>query len=107
MLIKKDRNETLNRKFINVKLNNKSIWMQLDTGSDISIILWLIKKTWKALGKPYLDLTRKVTCSVCDNKLIFSGQITVNGKLAKVKDYILKNDTLNLFGTNWIELLDL
>ena len=34
---KNDKNETLNRKFINVKLNNKIIWMLLDTGRDISI----------------------------------------------------------------------
>ena len=30
--------------------------MQLDTGSDISII---DEKTWKAIEKPYLDSTRK------------------------------------------------
>ena len=60
--------------------------MQLDTGSNISII---DKKTWKAIGKPYLDLTQKVAQSVCGNKLIFRGQIIVNvsvkGKLAKAK----------------------
>ena len=52
MLTKKDRNETLNRKFINIKLNDKSIRMQLNTGSDISII---DEKTWNAIEKPYLD----------------------------------------------------
>ena len=85
MLTKNDRNETLNRKFIDVKLNDKNIRMQLDTESDIPII---DKKTWKAIGKPFLDLTRKVAQSVCD-KLILRGQITlnvpVNGKLAKAK----------------------
>ena len=35
---KKDRNETLKRKSINIKLNNNSIRVQLDMGSDISII---------------------------------------------------------------------
>ena len=38
MLTKKDRNQTLNRKFVDAKLNNKSIRIQLDTGSNISII---------------------------------------------------------------------
>ena len=81
--------------------------MQIDKGSDIS---FNEEKPWKATGRPYLDLTRKVTRSVCGNKLIFRGQITVNvsvnGKMTKAKAYILKNDTLCLFGTNWIELFD-
>ena len=82
--------------------------MQLETGNNISII---DEKTWKAIRKPYLALSRKVACSVCGNKLIFRGQITVNvsvsGKLVKVKVYVWKNDTPNLFGTDWIELFDL
>ncbi len=64
--------------------------MQLDTRSDISII---DEKTWKPVGKPYLDLTRKVAWGVFCNKLIFRGHITVNvflnGKLNKVKAYAL------------------
>ena len=77
--------------------------MQFNTRSDISII---DEKTWKTIGKPYLDLTRKVARSVYGNKLILRGQITVNisvnSKLAKAKARLfLKNDTPNLFGTNW------
>ena len=45
--------------------------MQLDTGNNISII---DEKTWKSIGKLYLDLTRKVAWSVCANKLIFREQ---------------------------------
>ena len=67
-------------------MNSKSVRMQLDTGRDIAMI---DEKTWKAIGKHYLDLTWKVTQSVCGNKLIFRGQITVNvsvnGKLGKAK----------------------
>ena len=70
-----------------------------------------MKKIWKATGKAYLYLISKVAQSVCGNKLIFRGQITVNvsvnGKLVKVKAYVFKNDTPNLFGTDWIELFDL
>ena len=59
----------------------------------------------------YLDLTREGERSVCGNKLIFKGRITVNfslnSKLAKAKAYVLKNDTPNLFGTDWIELFSL
>ena len=59
----------------------------------------------------YLDLTRKVTRSICGNELIFRGQITVNvsviGKLAKAKAYILKNDTTDLIVIESIELFDL
>ena len=61
----KDRNETRNRKFINDELNNKSIRMQLNMGSDVSI---KDEKTWKAIRKPYLDLTRKVARRVCGKK---------------------------------------
>ena len=70
MLTKKDRNEILKRKFIDLKLNNKSVRMQLDMGSDISIIE---EKTWKTIRKPYLYLTRKMTWSFCGNKPIFRG----------------------------------
>ena len=72
---KKDRNETRKRKFINVNFNNKSIRMQSDTRSNISIT---DKKTWKASGKPYLYLTRKVAKSVWGNEFIFREQIIVN-----------------------------
>ena len=65
--------------------------MDADTGSNISII---DEQTWKAIGKPFLDLTWNAAWSVYGNKLIFRGQITVNvsvnGKLAKAKAYLLK-----------------
>ena len=58
-----------------------------------------------------MDLTRKVAQCVCGNKLIFRRQITVNvsvyGKLAKVKAYVLKNNTPNLFETDWTKLFNL
>ena len=60
--------------------------IQLDMGSNISKI---DEKTWKAIRKPYLDLTRKVAWNVCGNNLIFRGKITVyvsvKSKLAKAK----------------------
>ena len=64
--------------------------MELETGNNISII---DEKTWKAIGKTYLDLTWNVPQSACSNKLIFRRQITinvsVNGKLAKAKAFVL------------------
>ena len=54
---KKDWNETLNGKLINVKLNNKSIRTLLDKGSD----------TWKVIEEPHLDLTRKVARIIYGN----------------------------------------
>ena len=68
-------NETsLNRKFVFVTINIK-IKLQLDTGSDITIIN---EKTWRKMAKPSLLTTRKVACGVSGKKLNFFCEFDCN-----------------------------
>lgn len=76
--------------------------MQLDTGSDLSIINL---HTWKKLGKPTLMKTKKIVKSVTGEKIQFIGElvtnVTLNKKTQKVKLFVMEN-TMNLLGMMWI-----
>ena len=98
------------RKFVFLKINNVKIKLQLDTGSDITIIN---EETWRKAGKPSLVTSKKIAYGVSGKKLNFLGEFTRNisfvGKTKKKKKtvvIVLKN-TANLLGTNWIALFDL
>lgn len=91
------------RKYVEVTINNRKIKLQLDSGSDLSI---LSLQTWKKIGKPTMMKTTKSARSVTGNKIKFEGElitnITLKGKTLKSKVYIMKN-TNNLFGSDLIE----
>ena len=78
-----------------IKINNVKVKLQLDTGSDISIIN---EETWKKIGTPLLKKTDKVACRVSGKRLDFKDAFTYNisfvGKMLKSK----------IFGTDWIVL---
>lgn len=92
----------ITRKFVTVEISNKNIKMQLDTGSDLSIINL---HTWKKLGKPNLMKTKKIARSVMGEKIQFIGEfvtnVTLKNKTRKGKLFVIENTT-NLLGTNWI-----
>ena len=94
------------RKYVTVDIFNSSIKFQ-DSGSDISIINW---RTWRNLNKPTLLKTDKSAKSVTGENINILGEViltvTLNGVIKKLKAYILKNSD-NLFGTDWIEKLNL
>ena len=97
----------LKRKLVFVTINNIKIKLQLDTGSNITIIN---QKTSKKLGKLNLLTSRKVTHGVSGRKLNFFGKFACNisfmGKIKKAVVLVLKNTT-NLFGMDSIALFDL
>ena len=74
--ISKISNETpLKRKFVFVAINHIRIKLQLDTGSNITIIN---EKTWKILGKPSLLTRGKVARGISGKKLNFLDEFTYN-----------------------------
>ena len=95
------------RKYVKVKIADKDVRLQLDSGSDLSIINY---HTWCRIGRPKMLKTKKMARSVTRHKINFEGEVTANvtlkGKTKKLKMYILKN-TNNLFGTDWITSFEL
>ena len=95
------------RKYVRVKIADKDVRLQLDSGSDLSI---LSHRTWCKIGKPRMLKTKKIARSVTGEKIKFEGEVTTNvtlkGKTKKLKMYILRN-TNNLFGTDWIQSFEL
>ena len=91
------------RKYVMVKIFNKTVKFQLNSGSDLSIINL---HTWRRLNKPSLLRTKKTARSVTSDSINILGElvlsVTLNGITKKLKAYVLKN-TDNLFGTDWIE----
>lgn len=77
------------RKFLYVKINNRNINLQLDTGSDITLSS---ENTWKTIWKPSLQKIFKITHGVLQIKLIFKGKIICNitfqGKTGKANVYL-------------------
>ena len=95
------------RKFVLVKILNKEVRLQLDSGSDLTIINY---HTWKRIGKPTMLQTKKVARSVTGEKISFEGEVIINvtlkNKTKKLRLFVLKNTT-NLFGTDWIQQFEL
>lgn len=95
------------RKYVQVKILNKNVKLQLDSGSDLSIIN---RHTWKRLDKPTMLKTNKIARTVTGEKINFEGEIitnvTLNGTTKKLKMFVLKN-TNNLFGTDWMQQFNL
>ena len=89
------------RKYLYVKIQNKKIKMQIDSGLDISIIN---TQTWKNIGKPTLART------VTGRKINFVGEVWLNmnfnNKIKKMKIFVMQN-TNNLFGTDAITKFNL
>lgn len=95
------------RKYLHVKMYNKKIRMQLDSGSDISIIN---TQTYKNLGKPTLLKSKKIARTVTGDKIKLEGEIwvnvTFNNKIKQMRIFVMKN-TNNLFGTDAITKFNL
>ena len=83
-----------------VQILNKNIKLQLDYGSNLTIInLHILKK----LGKSTLLRSNKMARSMTKEKIKFEGELITNvtfqGRTLKLKMFVLKN-TENLFGTD-------
>ena len=62
------------RKYITVKIRDKDVRLQLDSGSDLSIIN---HHTWCKIGKPRMMRTKKVAHSVTGERIRFEGEVCV------------------------------
>ena len=90
VLSRQEIEERQKRKFVRAKINGKNVKLQLDTGSDISIIN---TETWIKIGRPLLKRTEKVAHGISGRKLHFQGEFSSNisfvGKTLKSKVYVL------------------
>ena len=71
----------MKRNFVKVQKNNTEVKFQLDTGSDVILI---IAQTWKKIGKPTLLKIQKNAHSIAENKMKFVGEFM--GKTLKLWD---------------------
>ncbi|XP_055522952.1 uncharacterized protein K02A2.6-like [Wyeomyia smithii] len=97
------------RRFVNLRINNVPLRLQLDTGSDITIISY---RSWVKLGRP------KTAAAVCSAKTA-SGDplqltselqcnITLNGITKRGKCLIADpNAHLDILGIDWLNLFEL
>ena len=69
-----DKSDKVVRKYITVKVLNKSVRFQLDTGSDLSIINL---QTWRKLNRPMIKMTSKTARTVTGDKIKFEGEIII------------------------------
>ena len=102
-----DESNNVIRKYITVRVLNKSVKFQLDSGSDLSIINL---QTWGKLNRPIINMTSKTVRTVTGDKIKFEGEIIIpvslNGITKKLKVFVLKN-TENLFGSDWFQKFNL
>ena len=95
------------RKFIEPVLGNRKIKLQLDSGSDWTIIS---QDVWEAIGAPKLQECQAKAMSASGDPIKMLGRFSVNVKLyGRESDCIchVAATNLNLFGSDWIEALDL
>ena len=80
------------RKYVTVKIGDKDGRLQLDCGSDLSIIN---HHTWCKIGKTRMMRTKKVARSVSGERIRFEGEVTTNVTLKentlKLKMFVLSN----------------
>ncbi|XP_055903103.1 uncharacterized protein K02A2.6-like [Eupeodes corollae] len=95
-----------NRKFIEVHINGLALNLQLDTGTDVTI---LSKNNWEQLGSPKLFLDNNSE-SVIDaqGRIItmlgsFIADVKLDDKTSKLSCRVADLPNLNLFGINWID----
>lgn len=97
----------VNRKYVHVKLNNVDIELQLDSGSDVTIIS---KSNWIKIGSPNLAGIQAVIKDAQLNHMRFLGEFTskvsFQGKQINGRCFVSENDC-NLFGIEWITGFDL
>ena len=69
-----DKSDKVDRKYITVKVLNKSVRFQLDSGSDLSIINL---QTWRKLDRPIIKMTNKTARTVTGDKIKFEAEIII------------------------------
>ncbi|XP_055590849.1 uncharacterized protein K02A2.6-like [Uranotaenia lowii] len=95
------------RKFVQARLNSAEVKLQLDTGSDISVIS---KRVWEKIGKPPTTPARKqaFTASGAPLPLLrkFECDVNVNGLQRRGTFYVV-DQSLNLLGIDLVDAFGL
>lgn len=101
-------NFTNQRRHLSVQINNRKIILQLDTGSDISIIS---RQVWQKIGSPTISQTYHCAKDANGNKIKFIGECKVNiqikGQNQSGTLFISNVTNLNIFGTDLLEKFNL
>ncbi|XP_055620280.1 uncharacterized protein K02A2.6-like [Toxorhynchites rutilus septentrionalis] len=96
------------RRFITVNFNGKSAELQLDCGSDITVIS---THTWKMIGSPSSTVTSVEASTASREPLELVGEFTCPvtiGKTTKASVcYITSVEDLNVIGLDWLDAFDL
>ena len=98
-----DNEDRNSRKYVMVKIFNKTVKFQHDTGSDLSIINL---HTWRHLNQPSLLRTKKTARSITGDSINILGSlvlsVTLNGISKKLKAYVLKKHRQCIrYGLDW------
>lgn len=100
-------NAVRERRCIEPIIGGQKLKLQLDTGSDWTIIS---RANWKVLGSPDLMECGKAF-SACRNEIPMLGKfpcrMKLNGQEATGSVHVAEDDSLNLFGDDWFEKLGL
>ncbi|XP_049278095.1 uncharacterized protein K02A2.6-like [Anopheles funestus] len=95
------------RKYVSIRIGSKTAELQLDTGSDITIIG---RKTWKQLGMPRLSPARVHAKTASGSRLQLDGEfdanVTVNGTTKSATILVVPID-LQLLGADFVEIFSL
>ncbi|XP_062704096.1 uncharacterized protein K02A2.6-like [Aedes albopictus] len=94
------------RKFVPVVMNGETVRMQLDTGSDVTIIS---SRTWKKIGSPQMDPSSIVAKAATGKPLELLGQFSCDVsigeknmrsliRVSKENLHLLGSDTIETFG---------
>ncbi|XP_037960276.1 uncharacterized protein K02A2.6-like [Teleopsis dalmanni] len=95
------------RRYVRPNLNVSTIKLQLDTGSDITIIS---KSNWTKLGQPILQTTNKKAGDASGNVIPLLSSFACVENLNGREEYVVCYVTplkLNVFGIDWITTFDL
>ncbi|XP_041767705.1 uncharacterized protein K02A2.6-like [Anopheles merus] len=96
-----------NRKYVTIHIGQKSARLQLDTGSDITIIG---RKTWKQLGMPTLSPAQVHAKTATGAHIQLDGEfeanITINGRTETAIIRVIPSD-LQLLGADLIDIFSL
>ncbi|XP_055605614.1 uncharacterized protein K02A2.6-like [Uranotaenia lowii] len=103
----KMKSEQQKRKFVQAKINSAEVQLQLDTGSDISVVS---KRVWEKIGKPSTTpaLGKASTASGAPLQLLFkfACDVNVNGQQRRGTFYVV-DKSLNVLGIDLIDAFGL
>ena len=100
-------NSSKKRKIVSVKVNGKLVQMQLDTGSDVSILPENIASTIPNIQmKPYEYILKDYNHQIIDVKGVADVNLECNGKFfKKMSIIIVKGQKSALLGTDWLDVI--